>query len=37
MGIQQTSEARFEEAANLVFADEDKDVATRENDRSKEA
>ncbi|MGF1686811.1 CcoQ/FixQ family Cbb3-type cytochrome c oxidase assembly chaperone [Photobacterium japonica] len=29
--------SRFEEAANLVFADEDNDVATRENDRSKEA
>ena len=25
---------RFEEAANLVFADEDKDLATREKDRS---
>lgn len=26
--------SRFEEAANLVFADEDKDLATREKDRS---
>ncbi|MGF1736697.1 MULTISPECIES: cbb3-type cytochrome oxidase subunit 3 [Photobacterium] len=29
--------SRFDEAANLVFADEENDVATRENDRSKEA
>ncbi|WP_036832076.1 cbb3-type cytochrome oxidase subunit 3 [Photobacterium sanctipauli] len=29
--------SRFEEAANLVFADEEQDMATRENDRSKEA
>ncbi|KKC98565.1 MULTISPECIES: cbb3-type cytochrome oxidase subunit 3 [Photobacterium] len=27
--------SQFEEAANLVFADEEKDVATREKDRSK--
>ncbi|MDX1301761.1 cbb3-type cytochrome oxidase subunit 3 [Photobacterium sp.] len=27
----------FNEAANLVFADEDKDLITRENDRSQEA
>ncbi|OAN17904.1 cytochrome-c oxidase [Photobacterium jeanii] len=26
--------ARFDEAANLVFADEDNDAATREKDRS---
>ncbi|KHT63739.1 CcoQ/FixQ family Cbb3-type cytochrome c oxidase assembly chaperone [Photobacterium gaetbulicola] len=26
--------SRFDEAANLVFADEEKDLATRENDRS---
>ncbi|KMV31032.1 CcoQ/FixQ family Cbb3-type cytochrome c oxidase assembly chaperone [Photobacterium swingsii] len=26
--------ARFDEAANLVFADEEKDVATRDKDRS---
>lgn len=26
--------SRFDEAANLVFADEEKDMATRENDRS---
>ena len=26
--------SRFDEAANLVFADEEKDTATRENDRS---
>ncbi|MGF1689834.1 cbb3-type cytochrome oxidase subunit 3 [Photobacterium kagoshimensis] len=26
--------SRFEEAANLVFADEEKDVATRDKDRS---
>ncbi|MBC7006115.1 cbb3-type cytochrome oxidase subunit 3 [Photobacterium sp. BZF1] len=26
--------SRFDEAANLVFADEEQDTATRENDRS---
>ncbi len=26
--------SRFDEAANLVFADEEKDVATRDKDRS---
>ncbi|GAB3531962.1 cbb3-type cytochrome oxidase subunit 3 [Photobacterium alginatilyticum] len=29
--------SRFEEAANLVFADEEQDLATREKDRSSEA
>ncbi|PSW06252.1 cbb3-type cytochrome oxidase subunit 3 [Photobacterium lipolyticum] len=29
--------SEFNEAANLVFADEDKDLLTRENDRSQEA
>ena len=29
--------SEFNEAANLVFADEDKDLVTRENDRSQEA
>ncbi|MFC1503486.1 cbb3-type cytochrome oxidase subunit 3 [Pseudomonadota bacterium] len=28
--------SEFNEAANLVFADEDKDLHTRENDRSQE-
>ncbi|MEL6117744.1 CcoQ/FixQ family Cbb3-type cytochrome c oxidase assembly chaperone [Photobacterium sp. SP02] len=27
--------SQFDEAANLVFADEEKDMATREKDRSK--